>query len=120
MQIQKPKTNFINPHESERNSNLKLQSKVREREGDRKMTNGETKKTTFRSGMSDVLSGDIAKSPKKSRTDDLSFHRMNRQASLVPSPKLQHYVPAVFAVAARERDWDLSPVTESRRGRRRL
>lgn len=72
------------------------------------MTNGETKKTRFRSGVSDVLGGDIAKSPKKSRTDDLSFHRMNRKTSLVPSPKLQHNVPVVFvvavAVAAKERE----------------
>lgn len=41
--------------------------------------------------MSDVLSGDVPKSPKKARAYDLSFHRMNAQASLVPSPHLQHY-----------------------------
>ncbi|XP_056848962.1 uncharacterized protein LOC130499079 [Raphanus sativus] len=62
------------------------------REGDRKRTNGETeKRRRFGSGMSDELSGDIAKSPKETRADDLRFHWMNRQASLVPSPKLYHY-----------------------------
>lgn len=71
------------------------------------MTNGETKKTRFRSGMSDVLSGDIAKSPEKTGTDDLSFHRMYRQASLVPSPKLQHIGPVVFAVESPPREREI-------------
>lgn len=41
--------------------------------------------------MSDVLSGDVPESPKQARAYDLSFHRMNAQAPLVPSPHLQHY-----------------------------
>lgn len=48
--------------------------------------------------MSDVLSGDIAESPEEAGADDLRFHWMNRQASLVPSPKLYHYLTFPFSI----------------------
>lgn len=48
--------------------------------------------------MSDVLSGDVAESPEEAGADDLRFHWMNRQASLVPSPKLYHYLTFPFSI----------------------
>lgn len=61
-------------------------------------TNSETKKRRrrrFGSGMSDVLSGDVSESPKKTGAYHLSFQRMNAQASLVPSPHFQHLLLSI-------------------------
>lgn len=68
-------------------------------------------KATFGGGVGDVLSGNVADAPKKAGADDLSLHRMIRQAVLVPFP---HPCNHLFSLSkkndenGRERERDMN------------
>ena len=67
------------------------EEKVRKKE-ENQMGTHRNLKATFGGGVGDVLSGNVADAPKKAGADDLSLHRMIRQAILVPFPHPRHHL----------------------------